>query len=350
MAKSGDRVAVHAPPFTSLAAPSELARLPGHFNLRALTSLHRSIGRGDRHAVVLVQYVPHMYGMKGMNLLFVLWLWLLCPRRVWVMFHEVAYPLKPNQSWPERVLAVVQRLMAMIALRAASRVFVSIPGWIPRLRRLTHPLPPVTWLPIPSNLPNGDRANAARIRERVLATGGERVVGHFGTFGGAISRLLDPVLARLLEDVSVRVLIVGRGSGDFARDFRLRHPTLAQRIHVADSLTGEQVSDHLLACDALVQPYPDGASSRRTTLMAGLALGVPVVSNLGFLSEPLWNSSGAIAVASTDPTVMAGRVVELLNSPRQRHELTAGGKRLYESRFSLDVVGTTLSDLVRREE
>jgi hypothetical protein len=297
-----------------------------------------------------VQYVPHMYGMKGMNLLFVLWLWLLCPRRVWIMFHEVAYPIEPNQSWPERILAIVQRLMAMIALRAASRIFVSIPGWVPPLRRLAHPLPPVTWLPIPSNLPNGDRANAARIRGRVLAAGGERVVGHFGTFGGAITRLLEPVLARLLEDASVRVLLVGRGSGDFARDFRQRYPMLAPRIHEADSLTGDQVSDHLLACDLLVQPYPDGASSRRTTLMAGLALGVPVVSNLGFLSEPLWKSSGAIAIAPTDSAKMADRVVELLNSPQQRNELATSGKQLYESRFSLDVVGATLSDLVRREE
>lgn len=344
--KNGTRVVVYAPPVSGASA-EEVRRLPGHFNLRSLASLHDSISHSPPSSIVLVQYVPHMYGMKGMNLLFVLWLWLFCPRRVWVMFHEIAYPLERGQSWRETVLAIVQRAMAMIVLRSAARVFVSIPGWVPQLRRLAHPLPPTHWLPIPSNIKAGNFESAQRIREQCLEVRNGWIVGHFGTYGSAITRLLEPILARVLEDSRVHLLLIGRGSRDFMQQFVHRYPEWGERIRCADSLSPEEVSNHLLACDLLLQPYPDGASTRRTSLMAGLALGVPVVSNLGFLSEPFWNDANSLGLASTDPSEMTARLMNLLNSPEQRHEIASNAKRLYESTFSLDVIGSKLIELAK---
>ena len=59
-----------------------------------------------------------------------------------------------------------------------------------------------------------------------------------------------------------------------------------------------EVSLHLQACDLLLQPYPEGITARRTTAMAGLAHGVPMVSSSGPLTEDFWADSGAVALAS----------------------------------------------------
>jgi len=87
--------------------------------------------------------------------------------------------------------------------------------------------------------------------------------------------------------------------------FRLtaQNPHLGIRIAATGELPAEQIPAHLRACDLLVQPFPDGVSSRRTSVMAGLANGVPVVTNLGLLSEPLWRKSGAVALA---PSLRSG--------------------------------------------
>src|ERR1700730_15276207 len=48
--------------------------LPPHFGLRWLLALHRGLAAMGNCGTVLVQYVPHMYGWKAMNLVFCIWL------------------------------------------------------------------------------------------------------------------------------------------------------------------------------------------------------------------------------------------------------------------------------------
>ena len=55
----------------------------------------------------------------------------------------------------------------------------------------------------------------------------------------------------------------------------------------------QALADHIGACDLLIQPYPDGISSRRTSAMAGLALGIPVITTTGSLTESLWAETRA---------------------------------------------------------
>ncbi len=46
----------------------------------------------------------------------------------------------------------------------------------------------------------------------------------------------------------------------------------------------------------MIQPYPDGISSRRTSAMAGLALGLPIVSTSGHLTETIWAEHAAVVL------------------------------------------------------
>jgi glycosyltransferase involved in cell wall biosynthesis len=72
--------------------------------------------------------------------------------------------------------------------------------------------------------------------------------------------------------------------------------------------------------------------------MAGLANRVPVVTNLGALSEPLWAAStGATVVPCPDPTALAAAAVEVIALPSEgRLALGARGAELYFSEFTLE--------------
>jgi glycosyltransferase involved in cell wall biosynthesis len=143
----------------------------------------------------------------------------------------------------------------------------------------------------------------------------------------------------------VRVLLLGAG-GDRWRETWLRdHPDWADRVVATGSLRGGIVAEYLQVCDLVLQPYPDGASSRRGSLMAALANGVPVVTTRGTLSEPIW-SAGAVATAcANQPEQLAQLALDLLDYPQKRRVLGQAGRRLYEEQFA---IGRTVAALLGR--
>jgi hypothetical protein len=86
----------------------------------------------------------------------------------------------------------------------------------------------------------------------------------------------------------------------------------------------------------MIQPYPDGVSSRRTSVMAALANSVPVVTTLGVLSEQIGWSRAVATVGEADDDTLTERVLQLLSQPAQLRELGSAGCRLYETRFALE--------------
>jgi glycosyltransferase involved in cell wall biosynthesis len=135
------------------------------------------------------------------------------------------------------------------------------------------------------------------------------------------------------------LLLLGRGSDHFLKTFAADNPALAARVSAAGELPPSAVAAHLRACDLLLQPYPDGISARRGSVMAGLANGVPVVTNLGHLSEPLWAASRCVGLANgPEPAAIAAAAAPLLGDPRRRDELGTAGQRVYRANFSVEQV------------
>jgi glycosyltransferase involved in cell wall biosynthesis len=288
--------------------------------------------------VVLLQYVPNALGARGGNLPFCLWL-----RRVHrggadvrVMFHEPYFYFALSRPW-RNALAIVQRIMAATLLQAASAVYVSTETWY-RYLEAVGTLPVVETLAIPSSFPStASPASIDRYR-REIAPDGARLVGHFGTYGehvaGQLLALLPVLAARLPE---ARFALAGAGSVEFLDRLRQRHPRLAASAWATGRLDGADVSAVLRACDLLVQPYPDGITTRRTSVMAGLKNGVATVSTAGALTEPLWNESGAVALAPVgNAAAFAEIVATLLGDPRARAALGCRGAQTYRQQFSLE--------------
>jgi glycosyltransferase involved in cell wall biosynthesis len=113
-------------------------------------------------------------------------------------------------------------------------------------------------------------------------------------------------------------------------------PAITKRIHATGEVLLEMVSAHLRACDLLVQPFPDGISSRRTSAMAGIANGIPVVTNLGHLSESIWSKGGIALAPGPDPIAIARLATRLIADPEQRKRVGEGGLALYREAFALE--------------
>jgi glycosyltransferase involved in cell wall biosynthesis len=338
LARAGDRVTIWAPPCD---VPDEsypgvtVHRLPDRFGPRSLRLIGGEFDRAPSPKRWLVQYVPHAFGWKAANL--PLCLWLRSRRRdsLWVMFHEVAYPSGAGYSLAEHALAFVTRTMAAIVGGAAERVFVSIPAWRTLVESLVSPRAPIVWLPVVSSVPVADDPmGTAEVRSRI--GDGHPIVGHLGTYGGLIRPLLSACVPALLASTDSRLLLLGRGGESMRDEFALRHPGLAGRIHAPGQLPAEALSRHVTACDVMLQPYPDGVSTRRTTAMVALSHGRPTVTTTGRLTEPLWSESGALVLTPADHAFdLAAVTASLLADPARLLQLAGRARSLYTERFDL---------------
>jgi glycosyltransferase involved in cell wall biosynthesis len=309
------------------------------FGVAGLARLDRELDRFPGPRTILIQYVPHAFGWKAMNVPFVAWAAWRASRGddVRVMFHEVAFPWV-RRPLRHNVLAITNRVMAAVLIRACNRAYVSIPGWVPLLRRLGAGGLSIAWTPVPSNVPEEVSANAvaARRAELTLNDPSVRLVGHFGTYGPLVTRELGPVLRWLLgRRPDIRVVLLGAMGDRWQRELGDGRKDWHARITAPGLLPAPLIAEYLRACDLVIQPYSDGASSRRTTLMAALANGVPVVTTLGAVSEPVW-ADGAVAVAPiSEPERLARLALELLDCPDRLAELGKAGRRLYQGQFAL---------------
>lgn len=352
LASAGDAVVVWAPPLNGAAPGSgspnttgaivdsrdpgiEVRRLPDRFGPRSLRVLSDALNRSTQPHHLLVQYVPHAFGWKAANVPFCLWLRSRRRDSVWVMFHEVAYPFDASAGLTLNALAAVNRVMASLVGGVAERAFVSIPAWRPGVGAVTAIGTPVTWLPVPSGIPVvNDPAAVATIRARY--GDGHQLVGHFGTYGGLIKPLLDGCLSRLIEMSDCRLLLLGHGSDTACREMVARNPRFTDRVHATGALSAAELSRRISACDVMLQPYPDGISSRRTSAMVALSHGVPIVTTAGVLTEPIWEGSEAVVlVPAGDLEALAAATATLLADPIRRAALGRRAAALYDERFDL---------------
>jgi glycosyltransferase involved in cell wall biosynthesis len=358
LAQAGDEVHIWAPRANPAEGPEleaagvRVHRLPGCYGPRSLWQLHRALSQAPREARLLVQYVPQAYGWDTMNVGFSAWLAVAGRRRALdIMFHEVAVDWEAGWPTPRRLRrqlhAIATHAMAWLAVRSARCVFMSIPGWETILRPMAGNRK-LQWLPIPSTMPAEAPADkVAGLRAALFpGSGAGKLVGHFGTFGGHIAdalRTILPAAARIVPDC--KFLLVGRGSVAFVQELARQFPEIAPAVQAAGSLEPGVVAEHLAACDLLVQPYIDGVSSRRTSAMAGLALGLPILTTTGELTEPVWAASQAVRLAVSNDDLVR-QIGPLLENDDALAELRWRAAALYRERFAL---ARTLAILRRQD-
>ena len=297
---------------------------------------------------ILLQWVPHGFSRRGLNVPFCWWMARRAARHgdeLQIMFHEVRVGWEGSAR--QRAASLIQRLMVRLLVRGASRLWISTLAWEPVLR--WSRIPP-QWLPVPANVPAGAPAEQVAAARQRFVSGDELLVGHFGTANPLHRRLLIEIArALLLRFGNARLLLIG--AAEVAEDdLRAALPGAAERIVSTGVLEPAQIAAHLGACDLAIQPCIDGISTRRASAMAALANGCALVSTRGRATEPLWIESHALALGDAgDPEQIARLAADLMDNPAERRRLGEAGRQFYCRNFDVRLVAARLRGATEAE-
>jgi glycosyltransferase involved in cell wall biosynthesis len=264
------------------------------------------------------------------------------------VLHEFAYPWRLGRL-RGKVWALTQRALLIRVMDASAAVVVTATfraqwlasrTWLPRRHAVVAP--------VFSNLP--PPAAGPRPQHR------SHVIGLFGYSydGAAVGLVLDAL--SLLEDRRIRVQLIllgAPGRSSPAAEAWLaaaRMRGLAQAVCFSGTLSAQDLSDGLAACDVLLSAEPSGPTSRKTTLAASLASGTAVVALDGPRRWSELVRSEAAMVVEPTANALAAALAGLLGDEGLREALGARGRafaqRMMGVERSAEVVARLLEEVV----
>ncbi|MGC8874193.1 MAG: glycosyltransferase [Chloroflexia bacterium] len=278
-----------------------------------------------------------------------------------VTMHDLHLPYLFPKAGPLRHAIVAHLLRgadAVVVTNAADLVRLqgvrssargSSPIWLRPLSSGTLRRPPEL-IPLgsslPADLPGYDRA---AWRARLGVAPDQALLGYFGLLHPSKGAdLLVEAAARAREyfGLPLRLLFVGGGTGATDPGNRVFLEALRTRIRAlgleaavlwSGPCAAEEAAAHLRACDLVVLPYRDGASFRRSSLIAALALGCPVLTtepleaeevSLGHGQGDLRDGENVALVERGNALALAEGIIRWLADPQGRARLAAGAARL----------------------
>jgi glycosyltransferase involved in cell wall biosynthesis len=123
---------------------------------------------------------------------------------------------------------------------------------------------------------------------------------------------------------------------------------LVERVYWTGFTSLEEVSANLLAADVVVMPYRDGVSFRRTTFIAALCHGRPVVTTYPAIPLlQLRDGENLLFVPPRDVDSLAESIVRLADDANLRARLSAGAEAL-GGQFDWAAISQQTLDLYRR--
>jgi glycosyltransferase involved in cell wall biosynthesis len=153
--------------------------------------------------------------------------------------------------------------------------------------------------------------------------------------GEELVRALDSLVRRGYD---AYLLMIGGQVGDvdptnraYAEQVRslIQKRGLAKRVHWTGHTSPKEVSANLLAADVMVMPYRDGVSFRRTTFIAALSHGCPVVTTHPAVPlTELRDGENVLLVPPRDVESLARAIARLADDADLRARLSANARTL----------------------
>lgn len=316
--------------------------------------LHRSVaGWGIRYlpqnlgllrevpqGTVILQYAPHAFARRGIALAPSLLPWLLrfsTNHRVVVNFHEICIPLSFS---PIRFAGSLwQRFMAFLVGSPANALSAVTSQWARQLRRCGL-WKQVTVIPVGSNIPLAsiDAIQRNELRYR-LGVRNDVLVGSFGPSGvGRDAELLLKVFAQLRLSHRVRLVLLGA--------FGVRRGSDWRDVVRTGYLPHEDVSRVLSSCDVFVLPFRMGVSARRTTAVAALLHGLPLLTTRGPATDDVFLEGESVFLAPAgSSTELLAALERLVENQELRIQLGTKARFLHASYFDWEVISRRLAEL-----
>lgn len=285
---------------------------------------------------VILQFNPFSFGARGFNP----WLpWMLVRARknlrfrLTVIFHEtVATP----ESVRSGLLWLSHLPQFALLCRTADRICVSTMRWAKQIRRFSRHAE-ITHLAVGSGVDKSKLSQAEA--KQILGMDSQTVV--LGIFGSKHpSRLMEwsaqAVVALSKSASNITVLYIGEDGSYLAR-------LLDKQIRLVDCgpLEREKAGDCIVAMDVMLAPFSDGISTRRSSAMAGLQHGVPLLSTRSIHTEGIFLSADDRIILSSVKDglnaytgMVAEHISKLTMNSALRHKIAA----FYEGNFSWEQI------------
>lgn len=297
--------------------------------------------KGDR-VVLLLQYNPFAWGHWGFSPWLIVSVALLRVLRsnieVAVVIHE---PYIARTNLRAQLMGSWQRLQLRCLLRFAHLRVASTESFAHELN-VHWPRRTVLPLPVGSNLSD---ERSARARERVQRGIDDHLViasisaGHDSYLRNFVSDAVTAIVAGASRPVALLLLGANNPS-----------PTGLDGLAYIDSpgyLTDRSLARALAAADIFLAPYRDGASTRRTSLMAALQHALAIVTTIEPHSDSVLRDTDAmIVVNGSDPAAFASAAAQLALDDSEMIRLGSAARRLYDQSFSWQVIADKLVTLL----
>ena len=257
-------------------------------------------------------------------------------------FHDLRFPYLFPKAGPLRHWIVKQLARSSDGVITTNR----------EDDQLLNSLPHRRVIPIGSSIRSRSRnwQDQARCRLELGADDDSFLLGHFG-FIKAIKGVdyLIEALARIRHrGIDLRLVFIGGRSNtvgegidrDYLRalDERIRFLNLKEALHWTGYLPDEKVAASLNAVDLMVLPFEDGASYRRSSLIAAIHQGCAIVTTEPIVQEESFvHGCNLWLVPRRSAEGIEKAVTLLLSNHEQRKTLRAGALQL-SKRFDWDVI------------
>jgi hypothetical protein len=286
-----------------------------------------------RDTWVLIQYTALAWSARGFpqRILRALKILKLAGARVAIVFHDV-------EPYPGSRL--VDKFRRAVQLRAMRRALA-----LANLAVFTVPPDKFTWwsgvpshavfvpvgpnLPIPAEIP-------AQEKRSVPTMGVFSITG--GEVGAVETRTIIAAVRHASEKLGkLRLSVFGRHAE--LRETALREGLRGVPVELAveSVLAGQQVVERLCACDVLLF-VRGGISTRRSSAIAGIACGLPVIAYSSPETASPLTDAGVVLVPPDAPEEINAALVRVLSDAAYRAELASRSRAAYHAHFSWSAI------------
>lgn len=166
------------------------------------------------------------------------------------------------------------------------------------------------------------------------------LVGHFGfvNHSKGVDTLIESVARLRQSGMVIRLLMIGgrTGSSDPTNaatvaqiDAQIAVLGLADAVRWTGFVDDASASAYFDACDVIALPFRDGASYRRSSLMAAIAHTCPIITTKPAVPIPTFiNGQNLLLIAPENVPALSAALQVVARSPEQRDALRAGVRQL----------------------
>jgi len=295
-----------------------------------------------RNTWVLVQYTALAWSARGFPMRFLRVLRVLksAGARIGVVYHDVEPFSSPRLV--DRLRQRVQMHTMRQAMKLADSAIFTVPP--EKLSWLSTVPQKAVFIPVGPNLPFPEMPLAASSTE-IPNVGVFSITG--GEQGARETKDILVAVRKAMQEIGrLRLSVFGRHAELREGVLRKGLQDLPVEISVEGVAEAKRIVECLTACDVLLF-VRKGISTRRSSGIAGIAAGLPIVAYRNAETSPPITDAGIVLVEESRAEEAGDALARILRDTNLRAELAARSRSAYEANFAWPAIAQRYAALLK---